>query len=156
MYIGTLYASGATEQAAGRWAVIVLIYLFVVAFAMSWAVVNRIYCSEIQPMATRAAATSLGQCANWVRYTAETRRPITHMSIAGRELDHCIFDAALPRKVVLGPVLPLRHMRGLNRRGLHPIPTRVPWRLFGSARFSVRRQPMASHAVSCECSSSPT
>jgi hypothetical protein len=33
---------------------------------MSWAVVNRIYCSEIQPMATRAAATSLGQCANWV------------------------------------------------------------------------------------------
>ncbi|KZV66124.1 general substrate transporter [Peniophora sp. CONT] len=64
--IGTLYASGATDQAAGRWAVIVLIYIFVVAFTMSWAVVNRIYCSEIQPMNTRAAATSLGQCANWV------------------------------------------------------------------------------------------
>ncbi|KZV71991.1 general substrate transporter [Peniophora sp. CONT] len=64
--IGTLYASGATDQAAGRWAVIVLIYIFVVAFSMSWAVVNRIYCSEIQPMNTRAAATSLGQCANWV------------------------------------------------------------------------------------------
>jgi len=28
--------------------------------------VNRTYCSEIQPMKTRAAATSLGQCANWV------------------------------------------------------------------------------------------
>ena len=65
--IGTLYASGATEQAAGRWAVIVLLYVFLVAFSMSWAVVNRIYCSEIQPMATRAAATALGQCANWVR-----------------------------------------------------------------------------------------
>jgi hypothetical protein len=65
--IGALYASDATAHAAGRWAVIALIYIFIVAFSMSWAVVNRIYCSEIQPMHTRAAATSLGQCANWVR-----------------------------------------------------------------------------------------
>ncbi|KAI0034891.1 general substrate transporter [Vararia minispora EC-137] len=66
LLIGTLYASGATARPVGRWAVIALIYIFIVAFAMSWAVVNRIYCSEIQPMHTRAAATSLGQCANWV------------------------------------------------------------------------------------------
>lgn len=64
--IGSIYASGASSTPAGKWAIIVLIYLFIVAFAMSWAVVGRIYCSEIQPMHTRAAAASLGQCANWV------------------------------------------------------------------------------------------
>lgn len=67
LVIGTIYASRASEHPAGRWAVVVLIYVFVAAFSMSWAVVSRIYCSEIQPMRTRAAATSLGQCANWVR-----------------------------------------------------------------------------------------
>ncbi|EIM90365.1 general substrate transporter [Stereum hirsutum FP-91666 SS1] len=64
--IGSLYASQASTTTAGKWTIIALIYVFVVAYATSWAVVNRIYCSEIQPMHTRAAATSLGQCANWV------------------------------------------------------------------------------------------
>jgi len=64
--IGTIYATHGSDTPAGRWMVIALIYVFIVAFGMSWAVVNRIYCSEIQPMKTRAAATSLGQCANWV------------------------------------------------------------------------------------------
>ncbi|KAH9835803.1 general substrate transporter [Rhodofomes roseus] len=64
--IGSLYASQASDTPAGRWAIIVLIYIFVVGFCASWAIVTRIICSEIQPMRTRAAATSLGQCANWV------------------------------------------------------------------------------------------
>jgi hypothetical protein len=64
--IGTIYATHGNDTPAGKWTVIALIYVFIVAFGMSWAVVNRIYCSEIQPMKTRAAATSLGQCANWV------------------------------------------------------------------------------------------
>lgn len=68
--IGSLYASQASTTTAGKWTIIALIYVFVVAYAMSWAVVNRIYCSEIQPMHTRAAATSLGQCANWVSLTS--------------------------------------------------------------------------------------
>ena len=65
--IGSLYASQASATQAGRWAIIVLIYVFVVGFTTSWAIVTRIIASEIQPMRTRAAATSLGQCANWVR-----------------------------------------------------------------------------------------
>ena len=69
--IGALYASGASSTPAGKWAIIALIYVFVVAFAMSWAVVNRIYCSEIQPMHTRAAASSLGQCANWASLSVQ-------------------------------------------------------------------------------------
>ncbi|PCH33387.1 general substrate transporter [Wolfiporia cocos MD-104 SS10] len=64
--IGTIYASHASDKPAGRWAIVVLIYVFVVGYATSWAIVTRIICSEIQPMRTRAAATSLGQCANWV------------------------------------------------------------------------------------------
>lgn len=64
--IGTLYASAATQTAAGRWSVIVLIYIFVIGYVVSWAIVFRTVCSEIQPTRTRAAATSLGQCANWV------------------------------------------------------------------------------------------
>ncbi|KAF9817493.1 hypothetical protein IEO21_03344 [Rhodonia placenta] len=64
--IGSLYASHASDTVAGRYAIIVLIYIFVVGYVASWAIVTRTICSEIQPMRTRAAATSLGQCANWV------------------------------------------------------------------------------------------
>ncbi|KAH8116826.1 general substrate transporter [Phellopilus nigrolimitatus] len=66
LVIGSIYASNAHATAGGRWAVVVLIYVFVVAFSMSWALAFRIYASEIQPMRTRAAATSLGQAANWI------------------------------------------------------------------------------------------
>lgn len=63
--IGTLYASKATDYQAGRWAVIVLIYIFVIGFNSTWAICIRIICVEIQPPRTRAAVSSLGQCANW-------------------------------------------------------------------------------------------
>jgi len=66
LLIGTLYASDASVTAAGRYAIIVLIYIFVIGYVTTWAIVTRTICSEIQPMRTRAAATSLGQCANWV------------------------------------------------------------------------------------------
>ncbi|EJD42273.1 hypothetical protein AURDEDRAFT_186068 [Auricularia subglabra TFB-10046 SS5] len=66
LLIGTLYASHATDAQAGRIAVIVMIFLFLISFAMSWAVVVRVYSSEIQPMRTRAAATALSQAANWI------------------------------------------------------------------------------------------
>ncbi|TCD60582.1 hypothetical protein EIP91_009840 [Steccherinum ochraceum] len=66
LIIGTLYATSASDTAAGRWAIIVLIYIFVVAFSCTWAIVVRIIASEIQPTRTRAAATSFGQCMNWV------------------------------------------------------------------------------------------
>ncbi|KAK7056853.1 hypothetical protein VNI00_002570 [Paramarasmius palmivorus] len=64
--IGILYASHANDVAAGRWTIIVLIYLFVGSYVTTWAIVGRIVCSEIQPSKTRASAASLCQCANWV------------------------------------------------------------------------------------------
>ncbi|KAI0072032.1 hypothetical protein K474DRAFT_1629677 [Panus rudis PR-1116 ss-1] len=65
LIIGSLYATAASDTAAGRWTIIALIYVFVIGFSCSWAITTRIIASEIQPMRTRAAATSLGQCANW-------------------------------------------------------------------------------------------
>ncbi|OBT70275.1 hypothetical protein VE03_00269 [Pseudogymnoascus sp. 23342-1-I1] len=64
--IGALYASGQVSSgSAGAWTVIVLIYVFTIGFSGTWAVVIRIVTSEVQPAATRAAATSLALATNW-------------------------------------------------------------------------------------------
>jgi hypothetical protein len=67
--IGALYASDSVQPAsgAGRWAVIVMIYVFCASFSCTWAIAIKIYASEVQPPKTRAAATSLSQSVNWVR-----------------------------------------------------------------------------------------
>ncbi|KAM0754822.1 general substrate transporter [Meredithblackwellia eburnea MCA 4105] len=62
--IGSLYASGGAYTKVGKWAVIVLIELFAITFAGSWALCTRLYSSEIQPSRTRSAASSFGQGAN--------------------------------------------------------------------------------------------
>lgn len=69
LVIGALYASGESQGGAGRWVIIVFIYLYVVAFACTWAIIIRIIVTELQPTRTRAAVSSLGQCVNWVRTT---------------------------------------------------------------------------------------
>lgn len=65
--IGGLYAGDAVHSTfgAGRWVVIVSIYIFVVIFSMSWAVGIRIYAVEVQPQRTRASAASLAHGSNW-------------------------------------------------------------------------------------------
>lgn len=66
--IGSLYASGSvhTTHGAARWVVIVTIYVFAVAYNVSWGIAIRIYTSEIQPIKTRPIACSLAQSSNWV------------------------------------------------------------------------------------------
>jgi sugar porter (SP) family MFS transporter len=66
--IGSLYASGSVHphSGPGRWVVIVAIYLYVISYCITWAVLFRGYPSEIQPPVTRAAASSLAQAVNWV------------------------------------------------------------------------------------------
>ncbi|KUL88895.1 hypothetical protein ZTR_03518 [Talaromyces verruculosus] len=65
--IGGLYAGTAVHNnsGAGRWVVIVSIYLFAMLFSLSWGVGIKIYAAEIQPQRTRAAATSLAHGSNW-------------------------------------------------------------------------------------------
>ncbi|PGH00037.1 DNA-directed RNA polymerase III subunit RPC2 [Blastomyces parvus] len=64
--IGSLYASNSVRPAsgAGRWVVIVSIYLFSITYSMTWALGLKIYSSEIQAISTRATVTSIAQSAN--------------------------------------------------------------------------------------------
>jgi len=66
--IGSLYASNGVHQhsGAGRWVVIVTIYIFAVAYSTTWALSIKIFASEIQPIVTRATATSMAQSANCI------------------------------------------------------------------------------------------
>ncbi|KAB8664843.1 hypothetical protein FH972_026267 [Carpinus fangiana] len=67
LLMGILYASNATERAPGsRWAVIVAIYIYAALYSVTWAVIFKIYASEIQPAKTRAAASALAQSSNWI------------------------------------------------------------------------------------------
>jgi hypothetical protein len=68
LIIGSLYAAGAVhaDHGAARWVVIILIYLFALAFSGTWGVCFRVYVSEIQSPKTRAGAASLALSANWV------------------------------------------------------------------------------------------
>lgn len=68
LVIGALYAANAvfSDYGAGRWVVVVFIFLFTFVYSGTWAVTISIYASEVQPMKTRAAASSLGRSGNWV------------------------------------------------------------------------------------------
>ncbi|PGH33688.1 DNA-directed RNA polymerase III subunit RPC2 [[Emmonsia] crescens] len=64
--IGSLYASNSVHpvSGAGRWVVIVSIYLFSITYSMTWALGLKIYSSEIQSVSIRATVTSIAQSAN--------------------------------------------------------------------------------------------
>ncbi|KAL2801242.1 general substrate transporter [Aspergillus keveii] len=72
--IGSLYARyGHTtsdevqlESVSAQWVVIVMIYIFVANFSWSWAVVGKIYASEIIPTRLRAKVCAVELVANWV------------------------------------------------------------------------------------------
>ncbi|CAD0110557.1 unnamed protein product [Aureobasidium uvarum] len=69
--IGILYASNSvTPQNPARWLVIVLVFVFGLAYSATWGIVGKIYASEIQPAATRSAASAvaqgLGFFTNWI------------------------------------------------------------------------------------------
>ncbi|KAL3468541.1 general substrate transporter [Aspergillus heterothallicus] len=72
--IGSLYARyGHTTSSevrlaseSAQWVVIVLIYIFVANFSWSWAVVGKIYASEIIPTRLRAKVCAVELVANWV------------------------------------------------------------------------------------------
>ena len=66
--IGGSYASGAVHPGAGagRWLVIVMIYIFVAIYGVTWAISMKIYVVESQPQRTRASATSIRYRSNWI------------------------------------------------------------------------------------------
>ncbi|KAJ5595665.1 hypothetical protein N7450_002123 [Penicillium hetheringtonii] len=66
--IGGLYAGNAVHgtTGAGRWVVIVSIYIFAVIYSITWAISVKVYSAEIQPQRTRASATTLAHSSNWI------------------------------------------------------------------------------------------
>jgi MFS family permease len=66
--MGGLYAGNAVHKTtgAGRWVVIVCIYIFSAIYSVSWGISVKVYSAEIQPQRTRASATTLAHSSNWV------------------------------------------------------------------------------------------
>lgn len=65
--IGSLYASGIVHpEGAARWVVIVAVFVFSLTYCATWAIVGKIYASEIQPIHTRATANCVAQGLNFV------------------------------------------------------------------------------------------
>lgn len=69
LLMGSLYAADKVhaDRGAGKWVVIVSIYLFAMAFNATWAIGFRIFLLESLPRKTRSSASSLAQSTNWVR-----------------------------------------------------------------------------------------
>ncbi|ORY68271.1 general substrate transporter [Pseudomassariella vexata] len=66
--MGALYAGGAVHPTygAGRWVVIVCIYIYCVNFATTWAISVKVWAPEIQPQHTRSMGMSLAAGSNWI------------------------------------------------------------------------------------------
>ena len=66
--MGLLYATNSVHATYGgaRWVVIITIFVFAIVYSMTWAIGMKLFASEIQPVATRATATSLAQAANCI------------------------------------------------------------------------------------------
>ncbi|KAJ5610509.1 hypothetical protein N7510_007228 [Penicillium lagena] len=65
--MGGLYAGNAVHKSsgAGRWIVIVSIYIFAALYSVTWGITMKVYSAEIQPQRTRASATTLAHSSNW-------------------------------------------------------------------------------------------
>ncbi|CAI9635759.1 unnamed protein product [Alternaria burnsii] len=71
LLIGSLYAADAVHSyGAARWVVIVSVFVFALGYVSTWAIVGKIYASEIQPTKTRATTNSMATggsfLANWL------------------------------------------------------------------------------------------
>ena len=77
--MGVMYAARAVHvTGAGRWVVIVSIFLFAMTYSATWAFVGKIYASEIQPSHTRAASNSVAQGLGYVHL--HTHHPMSKRS----------------------------------------------------------------------------
>lgn len=75
--VGAMYSADAVHRTGvGRWVVVVSIFVFALTYASTWAMVGKIYASEIQPGHTRAASNALAQGLNFVSLTVISFRLI--------------------------------------------------------------------------------
>lgn len=89
LLMGTMYAANLVHptHGAGRWVVILSIYVFAIVYSATWALSFRTFLVESLPRKTRSSASSLGQCSNWVSlHSAEVnsscKSPLTARKMA--------------------------------------------------------------------------
>lgn len=81
--IGALYLSDSVHPyGIARWVVVILIFVFALTYCATWAIMGKIYASEIQPMKIRNEANSLAQGVSFVS--------IKYMRASGRLTNDCI------------------------------------------------------------------
>ncbi|KAF3360250.1 COP9 signalosome complex subunit 2 [Verticillium dahliae VDG1] len=68
LVMGSLYAADEVhaDRGAGKWIVIVSIFLFAIVYSGTWAIGFRTFLVESLPATTRSSASSLAQSANWL------------------------------------------------------------------------------------------
>ncbi|KAI1865434.1 uncharacterized protein JN550_008191 [Neoarthrinium moseri] len=79
LLMGSMYAAGEVhaDSGAGRWVVIVSIYLFALVFNATWAIGIRAFLIESLPRKTRSSGASLGQGSNWLaNYVVALTTPV--------------------------------------------------------------------------------
>ena len=65
--VGSLYAANAVHSyGIARWVVVVSVFVFAIGYVSTWAVVGKIYASEIQPAKTRATTNSMATGGSFV------------------------------------------------------------------------------------------
>ena len=132
--IGCLYASDNVHAigGAGRWFVVVLIFAFALIYAATWAIVGKIYASEVQPAQTRAAANSLAQGLNFVRRLQQAHAIGDSINtdvgiIIVYKLACSLCNPYLPRSVLVRCLLSLRRslsVHGHSASNIHAGDTR--------------------------------
>lgn len=109
--VGIMYAAkGVHRTGAGRWVVIISIFAFVLFYSATWAMVGKIYASEIQPGHTRAASNALAQGMGFVSIYTVFVNTISGilMKNAAHERSSRVDHAHLPSALRLRCLLPLR------------------------------------------------
>ena len=97
-----------------------LVFVFALTYCSTWAIVGKIYASEIQPVQTRAAANSVAQGLGFVCHIKN--RPIYMLTCIVYELAGGFRHSHLPCTLLLWRILlfwrPVpfhaRHTRGLH------------------------------------------
>ena len=136
--VGSLYATDSVHahSGAGRWFVILLIFVFALTYCATWGIVGKIYASEIQPVQTRAAASSIAQGLGFVSQNQSL--PIYMLIDTVHKLARGLCYSRVPCTLLVWRIFPFRwtisfhahHTRALHARntrtGLGRNPRRIP------------------------------
>ncbi|KAI4605130.1 hypothetical protein J4E80_010715 [Alternaria sp. BMP 0032] len=139
LLIGSLYAANVVHSdGTARWVVIVSVFIFAIGYVSTWAIVGKIYASEIQPTRTRATTNSMATggsfLANWL--VAFATPIFLARSAYGA---YFLFGAiALLTLVVLATCM--RETRGLSLEDIQVSFAQASSRSFGISLDLVRRR----------------